>query len=124
GRCAVLDLHTGAPRFERVGPGAPLRTLVTGFMAGEGTDAYLRAGGADLSLTRPEGGAAWRLRARWDGLALDLSLDTAAAPGPLLTVGSARAPWAHRPGLTQRALWLGVDGSASLGGRPLDLAGA
>ena len=124
GRCVLLDLKSGGLRCERVGSGAPLRTLVAGFMAGDGTDAFLRAGGADLSLTRSVGASAWRLRCDWDGLTLDVTLDSRPAPVSLLTIGSHAAPYGHRPGLTQRAALLGVSGSGSLDGEPLDLADA
>lgn len=124
GRLIGLDRATGRVLACLEGHGAPLRTLVTGFMAGEGTDCFLRAGGADVSLTRDEGASAWRLRARWDGVELDWTLDTAGAPPCALVVGQAAPPLEHRPGLTQQATALGVAGTTRLGGQSQEMDGA
>jgi hypothetical protein len=103
---------------------APLRRLVVGPDAGEGTKAFLREGPADVSLTREEGQRAWTLSLRWDELAADLQLDATSAPTPSIVIGQGRAPLGHRPALTQRAPLLGVQGLLTEAGHPVSLAGA
>lgn len=124
GRVALLDRRTGDRLAWARAEGAPLRTLVVGFMAGAGTDAFLRAPGLDVRLVRPSHGSAWRLVIRGETVRADLVIDTQAAPTPTLTIGEAAPPYAHRPGLTQHHPALRVTGTLSAGGRPIPLHGA
>lgn len=123
-RVFALDRRFGGHLFTRVGKGAPLRTMVTGFMAGEGTDAFWRGPGAFITLKRAVGASAWQLDGDWHGLAFNLTLDAAGAPPTALTIGAHAAPYAHRPGLTQRSPLLAVTGEAWHAGERVDLRGA
>lgn len=120
GRALLLNRETGVV-LALDQQAAPLRKLVVGPDAGEGTKAFLRAGGADVSLTREKGASAWALGLRWDALTADLTLESKGAPTPSIVIGAARAPLAHRPALTQRAPMLKVTGSATVDGRALPL---
>ncbi len=122
GRALLLNRATGAV-LALDQQAAPLRKLVVGPDAGEGTKAFLRDGGAEMSLTREKGASAWTLALRWDSLTADLTLESAGAPTPSIVIGAARAPLAHRPALTQRAPLLKVTGSATVDGRALPLGG-
>jgi hypothetical protein len=124
GRIVGLDRAKGRVIASLMGHGAPLRTLVTGFMAGEGTDSFLTAGRADVRLTRPVGGTSWTLRATWEGITLDWELDTRHAPPCSLVVGEAAPPLAHRPGLTQQAVGLAVRGTTHVNGAAQSMDGA
>lgn len=124
GRLLLLDPATGDARVALHQTGAPLRTLVVGFMAAEGTEAFLRQGHAKVALRRVAGEPAWSLTGAWGDVTLDLHLDTTGAPEPTMVVGEAAPPYDHRPGLTQHHAGLTVSGSASVGGAPLDLRGA
>jgi len=124
GRVAVVDLQDGARLAWGRDEGAPLRTMVVGFMAAEGTEAFLHAPTLDIALPRREGATAWHLRIDGAGVHADLTLDTAGAPVPTLVVGEAPPPLAHRPGLTQHHPTLAVDGTLVAGGRPVSLRGA
>lgn len=120
GRALLLNRETGAV-LALSQQAAPLRKLVVGPDAGEGTKAFLRAGEADVHLTREKGASAWTLGLRWGALLADLTLDSVGAPTPSIVIGAARPPLAHRPALTQRAPLLKVTGTARLGGRALSL---
>lgn len=122
GRALLLNRETGAV-LALAQQAAPLRKLVVGPDAGEGTKAFLRAGEADVKLTREKGASAWTLGLRWAALQADLTLESAGAPTPSIVIGAARAPLAHRPALTQRAPLLKVTGSATVDGRALALGG-
>jgi len=123
GHVMLLDRQTGRV-VAKSQQAAPLRRLVVGPDAGEGTKAFLREGPADVSLTREVGRSAWTLSLRWDELAADLQLDAANAPTPSIVIGQARAPLAHRPALTQRAPLLGVTGQLTVAGQAVPLDGA
>lgn len=120
GRALLLNRETGAV-LALSQQAAPLRKLVVGPDAGEGTKAFLRAGEADVHLTREKGASAWTLGLRWGALLADLTLDSVGAPTPSIVIGAARPPLAHRPALTQRAPLLKVTGTARAGGRALSL---
>ena len=120
GRALLLNRETGAV-LALSQQAAPLRKLVVGPDAGEGTKAFLRAGEADVHLTREKGASAWTLGLRWGDFQGELTLDSAGAPTPSIVIGAARPPLAHRPALTQRAPFLKVAGSVSIAGRALPL---
>jgi hypothetical protein len=123
GRVLVLDRTHGGGPVHVHGTGAPLRTLVVGPMAGEGTDAFLRTEPHRIELTRDLGEDAWQLSVDVDGLKLDATLGSETAPTPSLVIGEARDPFRHRPGLTQRAPLLHVTGQGTLHGVPWVLDG-
>lgn len=124
GRVAVLDLAQGVRLAWGRDDGAPLRTLVVGFMAAAGTDAFLHAPTLDLTLRRPDESSAWGLHIEGAGVHAELTLDTRGAPRPTLVVGEADPPLSHRPGLTQHHPMLAVDGALTAGGLSLSLEGA
>ena len=97
---------------------APLRTLVVGPHAGRGADTFVRAGDCALLLRRGRDGDAWHLSVRWDLADLDLLLHAAGASS-VVTVGEGLPPYAHRPGLVQRACGLAVTGRARFRGLPI-----
>lgn len=121
GHVMLLDRRAGRV-VAKSQQAAPLRKLVVGPDAGEGTKAFLREGAADVSLTRDKGQSAWTLAVRWEDVHADLVLASAGAPTPSIVIGEARAPLRHRPALTQRAPLLSVTGTLSVSGRgvPLD----
>jgi hypothetical protein len=123
GRALLLNRETGAV-LALSQQAAPLRKLVVGPDAGEGTKAFLRAGEADVQLTREKGASAWTLGLRWGVLQADLTLESTGAPTPSIVIGEARPPLEHRPALTQRAPLLRVSGSASVAGRALPVSDA
>lgn len=119
GRVALLDRVRGVRQVWACAPGAPLRTLVVGFMAAEGTDAFLRSPALEIGLRRPEGASAWALSVQGAGLDVQAQLDEGGGATPSLVVGEGRAPWSHRPGLTQYHPGLRVAGSGTWQGRAL-----
>lgn len=123
GRLFVFDRETGHV-IAKARDGAPLRTLVVGPDAGEGTSAFVRSGDADIALTRPKGSNAWTLAVGWQDVRAYLRLDATLAPIPSVVIGEACPPLAHRPALVQRATGLRVSGSLVVGGRSLPLANA
>lgn len=120
GRALLMNRETGAV-LALDQQAAPLRKLVVGPDAGEGTKAFLRAGEADVHLNREKGASAWELGLRWAPLQANVTLESAGAPTPSIVIGEARPPLQHRPALTQRAPLLKVTGTASVGGRALAL---
>ncbi len=123
GRVLVFDRAHGGCPLSAHASGAPLRTLVVGPMAGEGTDAFLRVHEHVIELTRDLGDEGWRLVVDVDGLELEALFDAEHAPTPSLVIGEARDPFRHRPGLTQRAPGLRVTGHGQLHDVPWVLEG-
>jgi hypothetical protein len=123
GHLMLLDRSTGQV-LHKSQQAAPLRQLVVGPDAGEGTQAFLREGSADVTLNRQAGQSAWILALHWKELDAELRLESGTAPTPSLVIGEARAPLAHRPALMQRAPLLAVSGNLWIHGRPTPFDGA
>lgn len=84
-----VDLRTGRDVLSTHVPGLPLANVKVGPLAGVGTDAFARLPHARVRLHRAEDGQPWRLEAFTPGHALEVSLDPAGGPVPLVLIGEA-----------------------------------
>lgn len=122
GAAHVVAWHagTGAVLGVAHAVGRPLSDLAVGPFAGQGTDAWLRCAGGELLISRPEGRSAWVVVARFEGLVVDLSVDTEGAPPPVTAIGE---PKQRRPGLATRWNLLAARGTADIAGKSYAIDG-
>lgn len=84
-----VDLHTGREAIHAHIPGLPLANVRVGPIAGVGTDAFARLPHARMRLRRPTESSPWHLEAFLPGSAIEVSLDAAHAPTPVVIIGEA-----------------------------------
>jgi hypothetical protein len=87
---------------------------------GEGAVSTVTGRGLHLRLERPDGSATWRLHARWHGLAVDATLDAAAAAPTLCAVARIHGGAAN---CTHKTPCLPAAGTIVADGVTYDLAG-
>ncbi len=114
----VAELDTGKTVLEHRIPGIPLANLAVGPMAGRGAEAHVTLPLARIRLAREPSSSAWELTAHWPGNAISLSLDTRAAPTPMLLVGE---PSPGNGVLTQRFVGLEARGTVRVRSELLSL---
>src|SRR2546428_3786296 len=114
----AVDLAARRVLADRTALGTPLGVHV-GDAPNEGTAARFAGGGMRMSLTRPRGEASYRVAIAARGLEVDLALESAGAPSPLVLV----APVPHGAvNVTQKSACLAARGSIAVDGRRYELA--
>ena len=90
--------------------------------AGPGARSTFKAGGADLLIERPRGGAEWTIRARGpEGFAIDATVDASREPPALGAVAEIAGGVAN---CTHKSVCLPVRGHAAAAGTSFDLEGS